>query len=84
MAEDTVAIQPAAPAVTTTPVLIKTFSAIDANGQTVEIQAVALVDSNGRIVDPLTENTGRAILETLISINNILAESTGLGTPRTL
>lgn len=86
MAETDIAI-PATPTVTTPtppPVLIKTFSALDINGNLVEIQAITQVDEIGRIEAlPLTEATGQQILAALLSINNILFESTNCGAPIT-
>jgi hypothetical protein len=50
--------------------LIKTFNARDPNGNIVDIQAVVLVNEYGKILDPLSEGTGREIVDAL---KNLLA-----------
>lgn len=85
--EDNVAIAPIVPVaapgstvpVIPAPTLIKTFRVLDANNQVVEIQAVALVNADGRAPDPLTEQTGRDILEMLRRLHNVMADYTGTG-----
>jgi hypothetical protein len=80
MADDRIAIAPATAAPTAAPVLVKSFSAIDLGGNLVEIQAVILTDQYGRVMEtPLSEATGRELLEMLRSINNVLVEYTSCG-----
>ena len=67
MAETSIQVQPAT--VQTQPgpppMGVKTYLVPDSNGVQVEIQAVCLVDDNGVGYKPLSENTGRAIVQLL-------------------
>jgi len=60
-------VQIATPTTTTpnAPSYIKTFDVRDANGNVVSIQAVALVNEFGRLVDPITDQTGRELCDLL-------------------
>jgi hypothetical protein len=81
--QDAVVIAPPAPvtAAPAVPTLIKTFSATDAQGRTVEVQAVCLTDEYGRTVGPMSEQTGREIVEQLRILNALLAATQEGGTP---
>lgn len=82
MAEDTLAIQPTTPTpAPVAPTLLKMFRGDDTRANIVEVQAVAVVDENARVIQPMTDATGQQILAALVSINNILAASTGCGLP---
>lgn len=81
MAEDNIAIAPVPGSAVPTPVtLVKTFSAIDSNGNKVEIQAISITNEYGRVVDPVTEQTAQKIYNVLCRINNILADAYNTGT----
>jgi hypothetical protein len=59
---------------------IKTFRALDLNGNLVEIQAVVAVDELGRVLQrPMTEETGQQILAALVNMTNTLVEFTNCG-----
>ena len=60
-------VQVAAPStnVPSAPSFIKTFDVRDANGNVVSIQAVCLVNEYGRITDPITDQTGRELVDLL-------------------
>ena len=76
MAEDFVTIAAAsAPAAVGYQPNIKTFTNKDANGLLVEVQAVCMTDEFGRTVGPMSEATGREILEQLRLLNALLAGS---------
>lgn len=90
MADDNIAVASSQQVISGAPTLIKTFtvndpgtavgSSLNPAGNTVEVQAVAIVNEYGRGLDVLTEATGQAILEMLRNINNVLADYTGCGT----
>jgi hypothetical protein len=60
-------VQIATPSTTTpnAPSFIKTFDVRDSNGNVVSIQAVALVNEYGRIINVMTEQTGQDIVDML-------------------
>lgn len=76
--DDTVAVAQVGTA-PSSQVLIKALRLVDSQGRTVEVQGVSLIDENGAVMQPLSEQTGRDILAALTSINNILSEYTGCG-----
>lgn len=47
------------------PMAVKTFLVTDSNGVQVEIQAIAIVDDYGNAYKPMSEATGRAIVQLL-------------------
>ena len=64
MAESSIGVQPAtqqgpAPA----PVQLKMFTIVGPDGTSQQIQAVCLVDDNGRAYFPLSEATGRQLVQ---------------------
>ena len=68
--DDSVPVAAPATSVPAAPFLIKTFDVRDSSGNVVSIQAVCLVNEFGRIVDPITDETGRNLVD---AINRLLA-----------
>lgn len=54
---------------------VKAFQLLDINGNTVYVQAIAIVDESGDQINPLSEQTGQQILNALNKIGNLLAIS---------
>jgi hypothetical protein len=65
MADDSVPVAAPAAAVPGAPFLIKTFSFKDVTGNVVDCQAVILCDEYGRSIQPMSEVTGREIVNLL-------------------
>lgn len=57
--------------------LVKTFQQLDELGNVVQIQAVMLVDEFGRFKQPLTEDTGRAILAAIRELHTAFVDTNG-------
>ena len=82
MPDDFVAIQPISPQVPQgDPQKIKTFLATDLKGNIVEIQALVVTNEYGASLNPMTEATGRALLDMLTNLYNLMATATGAGLP---
>ena len=74
MADSSLPVQPASPAPVSAPAQVKVFTLPGPGGTTVLAQAVAIVDDQGRLVAPLTESTGQALLEAIVNLTQVLVD----------
>lgn len=51
---------------------MKTFDSVDVHGDTVQSEAVVLVDAGGFVIDPATETTQNEVLQNLQTLNSLV------------
>lgn len=72
MSDANINVQPASTAPAPASVQIKVFSAVDVIGNPVLVQAVALVDENGKPLQLMTEQTGLALVDAIQQLHSVL------------
>ena len=83
MADSNIAVQPAGQTTATPPVNFELVTMVNAAGITALVQAVTIVDEQGRPVKFMTEETGQGILQAIKAMHATLANSTGELLPST-
>ena len=83
MADQVVPVTPATQAPVATPIPLRMANSPNDGGTNVVTQAVFLVNDLGRVVTPMTEETGQDILQALKALHTCLANFTGDLAPST-
>lgn len=83
MADQVVPVTPATQAPAATPVPLRMANSPNDSGVSVVTQAVYLVNDQGRVMTPMTEETGQDILAAIKELHTCLARFTGDLAPST-
>lgn len=77
MPETAIAVQPASSPAGASTASVKVFSTIDEGGRPVLVQAMCLVDENGKPYKPMSEETGQNLLMAIKALHACIANFNG-------